>query len=499
MQLLLAFTPILLILIGIVVLKKPAWIVSVIALTYTIVLAMLSFNEGIDLPGIGAQSYSGIVSALQTMFLVWGAFSLLELMISSGGINTIKVTIGSFTNDRRVQVILIAFCFGTFVEGVTGAGAPAALLAPFLLVLGFPPITAAAACLIANGMSPSFGGAGVPTIIGMGGITAEPYNMDLNSIVAGTGLFHMAGALLIPIVIMLVIFGRKSLKGMWGYILVSGGSMAITMFLVTYFMGPEFPSFITGIVGTAISVLYLHFIKVKPNPEFANDVDLAMKTELSVGKSFLPYVLVSVMLPVVRFSVPLQYLLMVGYSTWIGMVLHICVLISAIALGCFRKWLGCVVTALKKILAAAAAMCALLALSNIMNYSGMMSIIAGSMASAAGQAYPIIAVIIGSLGAFITGSNLGSNRLFAPMHVDAGMLLHINPVMLAAANNGGGALGNMICTNNIIAVNATLDLKNSEGEVLARTIKAWLILAIVYGGLAMLYCHLLFPEFKWAW
>lgn len=499
MQLLLATTPIILILIGIVVLKKPAWIVSLIALAYTVALAMLAFGEGIDMAGIFATSKKGVISALQTMFLVWSAFSLLELMITSGSMDKIKVTIGSFTNDRRVQVILIAFCFGTFIEGVTGAGAPAALLAPFLLGLGFPALTAAAACLIANGMSPSFGGAGVPTIIGMGGITGEPYNIPLQDIVAMTGRFHLVAAIAIPIVVLIVIFGRKSLKGMWGFLLVVGISMAISMFLVSNYMGPEFSSFLTGIVGTIVAIVYLRTAKVAPNPEFANDVDLTLKSNVSTLKAFMPYILVSIMLPVVRFSVPLQYLLKVGYATWIGMVIHVCVFVSSIVLGCTNKYLGCIFKALKKIAFAAIAMCALLAMSNTMNYSGMMKLIAQSMANVAGQFYPFVAVLIGSLGAFITGSNLGSNSLFAPMHVDAGMMLKINPVILAAANNGGGALGNMICTNNIIAVNATLDLKNSEGAVLGRTIKAWLLLAVIYGGLALLYAHVMFPDFRWVW
>ncbi|MGF6990185.1 L-lactate permease [Lachnospiraceae bacterium PF1-21] len=490
MQLLLATTPILIVLIGIVVLKKPTWIVSLIAFAYTFILAITAFKK--DVAEIGATTQSAVISALQVGFLVWGAFALLELMTVSTGMNRIKITVGTLTKDTRVQAVLIAFCLGTFIEGATGNGAPAAILAPFLLGLGFQPILAAAACLICNGMSPCFGGAGVPTIAGMGGITDK---VELSNLVAMTGRFLMIGIIFIPAVMLLVLFGKKSLKGMWGYLAAICITMSLSMFLVSNFIGAELADMVTGVVGVIVSVIYIKVIGVKDQEEYTNKTSLDIETKVSTLKAFSPYILLLILLPAVRFSFPLSALTKYGYATWIALVIHLVVFISSLILGCGKEFLKCEINGLRKLIKPIIALCALFALANITNTAGMMSLIAQSIATVAGPIYPAAAVVIGALGAFMTGSCLGSNRLFAPMHIEAASSLGINKVVSATASSAGAALGNMICPNNVIAVNATLELKNSEGVVMKRTVKAFVIMSIIYAGLALLYTYVLFPGF----
>lgn len=490
MKLILALIPIIIVLVGIVVLKKPTWIVSIIAMLLSGIIALLFFNT--DMSTIVKTTGDGVYSALQTCFQLWSAFALLELMIVSTGMERMKMTISKLTTDKRVQIVMIAFCVGVFMEGATGSGAPAAILAPFLLGLGYEPIFAAAACLIGNGLPPCFGGAGVPTIAGMAGITDR---VPLAGIVAMEGRFLSVGIFFVPVIMLVVLYGKKSLKGLWGYLLTITVLMSATMFAISNFVGPEVADLVTGTVGTIASVIFIKFVGVSEDKDFEIQADYNAKTTQTAFKAFFPYLLTLIALPVVRFSFPLSVLTRYGYPTWIGLVVHGVVLVSSIVMGCADKFIQCEINGLKKLVFAIIALCAMFSLANICNTSGMMSLIAQAIAGIAGKAYPAAAVIVGAFGAFMTGSCLGSNRMFAPMHLDATTALGINSIVSICGSSVGACAGNMICPNNVIAVNATLELKNAESVVMSRTVKAFVILILVYVLLALLYSYILFPNF----
>lgn len=138
-------------------------------------------------------------------------------------------------------------------------------------------------------------------------------------------------------------------------------------------------------------------------------------------------------------------------------------------------------------------MASLVALSNLMKTSGMLSVIATVIADLLGPVYPAIAVIIGSLGSFVAGTTTGSNILFAPMHYEACTILGFNIPLVFAAQSAGGALGNMICTNNVVAVCATVGFKGEEGTIMRKVFKPICILWLLYCLLALLYAYVLFP------
>ncbi len=127
--------------------------------------------------------------------------------------------------------------------------------------------------------------------------------------------------------------------------------------------------------------------------------------------------------------------------------------------------------------------------------TGMMTIIASSIAGTAGVLYPAAAVLIGASGSFVTGTGLGSNIMFAPMHVDAAEMLGLNPVVVFAGQNAGGSLGNMVCPNNVVSACATVNIIGQEGEVLRRSIAVFAVLLLMYMCLGMVYAHILFPYF----
>jgi L-lactate permease len=158
----------------------------------------------------------------------------------------------------------------------------------------------------------------------------------------------------------------------------------------------------------------------------------------------------------------------------------------------FSKFLSYASTAFKKVIPALIAMCSLLAVSDIMVKTGMMKILASSLAPVAGSFYPMLAVAVGALGSFMTGTNLGSNIMFGPMHVQAAVALGQNPVTVFAAQNVGGAIGNMICPNNVVAVATTVGILGQEGLLMRRVFPAFFVFLLTYGCIAILYTHLLF-------
>ncbi|MBR4945005.1 MAG: L-lactate permease, partial [Peptococcaceae bacterium] len=142
MTALLAISPILLVLIGMTILKKPAMMVAPVAMVYTWVVSMVFFGAGADL--VIAQTKSGIMEGLKIILLIFSAFTILKVMTKTGAIEKVKAVLADITDDRRAQLIIIAVMFAIFLEGAAGAGSPAAIAAPFLVGLGFNPVTAAA-------------------------------------------------------------------------------------------------------------------------------------------------------------------------------------------------------------------------------------------------------------------------------------------------------------------------------------------------------------------
>ena len=158
----------------------------------------------------------------------------------------------------------------------------------------------------------------------------------------------------------------------------------------------------------------------------------------------------------------------------------------------FAKYAG---QAFLQVIPAMVAMCTLLAMSKVRVNVGMMKILADCLASLGRGGYPFIAVAIGTLGAFMTGTALGSNIMFGPMHVQAAISLNQNPITVFAGQNSGGAIGNMICPHNVIAVATTVGELGNEGQIMRRVFPSWFIMFILYGLIALLYTHYLFPNF----
>ena len=303
MQVFLAVSPILVVLIGMVGLKKSAMYVGPVAMLYSMIVGAGFFHAtGTAL----VQSFSeGIIEGLQIICLIYAAFTMLTLMIGTGAMDKIKQVIAGITSDRRLHVVIIAMMLGIFLEGAAGAGTPAAIAAPFLVGLGFHPIEAATASLICNSVPVSWGGAGVTTIMGSAGV--RDY-MSIAQASAMVGRIHMIGAIILPFLLVIAIFGKKALKGIAPILFYGGVITSITLFIFSNFIGPEVTGMSTGLIGILAMVFLLKRVKYEVPEEFLYAVsdELNVEINLSPAKALSPYIILLIMLPAVHILFPSQ-------------------------------------------------------------------------------------------------------------------------------------------------------------------------------------------------
>ena len=187
-----------------------------------------------------------------------------------------------------------------------------------------------------------------------------------------------------------------------------------------------------------------------------------------------------------------------GYIVWVDVVILICGLLGALTLGVkLRQYAAICKKTIAHVMPVMVTMSSLLVVSYVMqsDRTGMMNLLASDVARAVGRFYPAAAVLIGASGSFITGTGLGSNIMFADMHMQAAASLGMNPITIFAGQNAGASLGNLICPNNTVAACATVDQIGNENQVMKRTLPAFAIILVTYMALCMLYTCVLFPNY----
>lgn len=502
-----ALSPILVVLVGILGFKQSAKRVSPIALVWTLILAFTYFNVtgasfADNVKTLDPLVWKGIKEGLKIVLMVFGAFTILNLLRETGAIDDVKSTIARISDDRRVQLIVIGMMLPIFLEGAAGAGAPAAIAAPFLVALGFDPVTSIAVALLGDATPASWGGAGLTTINGGAALVdAGLSTVSLNA--AMVGRFHMFGVLIIPFIMVGMVFGKKGFKGAVPYLCFAGVSTCAVMFLLSNFVGAEVTSMGTGLISMLLSLAYVKLVGVRTPEEFRHHA-AAQQRKYSAFRAMSPYIYMLVLLPLVRYGFPavvpngFAVMCTFGYIFWVDVVILVCGMLGAATLGVSVKQYRAVCSrTVGNVLPVLITMGSLLIVSYIMQSptTGMMNLLTSDIAAVVGRFYPAAAVLIGSSGAFITGTGLGSNIMFAQMHIDAAASLGMNPITIFAGQNAGASLGNLICPNNTVAACATVDAIGRENEVMKHTLRAFAIVLALYMVLAMLYTCVLFPNY----
>ncbi len=237
--------------------KVAGHIASLITLGIALVIAIVAFHMPVQL-----ASLSALYGALQGLFpigwIVLNAVFLYNISVRAGSFAIVRDTIESITVDRRLQALLIAFCFGAFLEGAAGFGAPVAITAGMLVGLGFDKLYAAGICLIANTAPVAFGGIGI-AVITAGTVTGIDPNL-ISRMVAHQLPFIAA---IIPIWLVMIISGWRGTRAIWPALLVTGGSYAITMYATATYLGPMLPDILSAVVSITALVVLLRFWQPK--------------------------------------------------------------------------------------------------------------------------------------------------------------------------------------------------------------------------------------------
>ncbi|NOI56045.1 L-lactate permease [Vibrio coralliilyticus] len=546
---LVAFSPIVVAAILLVGLNWPAKRAMPVAFGLTVVIALFFWD--MSTTRVLASIFQGLGITVSVLWIVFGAIFLLNTLKHTGAISTIRNGFTNISPDRRVQAIIIAWCFGSFIEGASGFGTPAAIAAPLLVAIGFPALAAVLMGMMIQSTPVSFGAVGTPIIVGVNkgldthniteALVANGSNWDayLQQITSSVALIHAFVGTLIPVLMamMLTRFFGKNRSWTEGldilpFAIFAGLAFTIPYALTGVFLGAEFPSLIGGLVGLAIvvSAAKRGFLVPKSTWDFEDEkkwpaewlgslkIDLADSKDkpMSMVMAWLPYVLLAVVLVASRVSAEFKAMLRsvslsfgnilgeAGISTAIQplylpggilvFVALIAVLLQARSATPLTKAFS---ESSKTLIGAGFVLVFTIPMVRIFINSGINGADLASMpvttanfaAGLVGEAFPALSATVGALGAFIAGSNTVSNMMFSQFQFEVAQTLSISSAVVVALQAVGAAAGNMIAIHNVVAASATVGLLGREGATLRKTVIPTFYYLVVTGviGLVAIY------------
>jgi len=499
-----AALPIAAVLIGLGVLRRPAWQASLAGLVVAYLVAVGVWAMPSDL-AIRAIANGAVFALWPVMWIVFNAMFLYNIAYASGRFDAFRRwTLEHLPNDRRVVLVAIGFCFGALLEGVAGFGTPVAITSSLLILVGFPPLEALVFVLIFNTAPVAFGALGAPVTV-LGAVTGLPA-ATLGAMI-GRQLPFMA--LLLPFYVMFVYGGLRSVAALWPVLLVAGGSFALSQFVASNYIDYSLTDVLAS-MGSLIATLgFLTVWKPRPDPEFAIARDaIAVQDVSDVPKwqGWIPWVVVAVVVILwTSFGVFKYDQLAIPWpgldkaisitlyndkpyaAVWTfqplasGTGIFVAAILTAILCGvgpfrlieAFSRTVG-------QIWLAVITVCLIVGLAYLMNYSGLAYTLGLGVASV-GALFVLLSPFLGWIAVFLSGSDTSGNALFGNLQVVAANRLHLSPVLFAASNSSGGVMGKMISPQNIATGVSVTSLKGQEGVVFARTFPHSVILTFIFG------------------
>jgi lactate permease len=501
-------------------------------------LAVAIFGFGMPLKAAAAAAGMGACFGMLPIgWIVLPAVFLFHLTVRTGQFEVVKRSVAAVSPDRRIQALLIAFSFGTFLEGAAGFGTPVAISAALMIGIGFSPLHAAVLSLIANTAPVAFGSLGTPivTLSRFAGIDEM-----LISQMAGRQLPLFS--LLIPVWLVWIMGGFRAVRGCWPAILVSGGSFAVFQFLAANYHGPTLVGVGGGMTSLVALTVFLRFWQPRevwrfpeePPHEQASDLRPltrrevihawmpwvllsltiftwgwpAVKTALNGGTAEHPNVLAGISRP--RWEVPgLHNQVLRSYPVvpqpeaekaiyelnWLsttGTAIFLAAILSAVWLRIgVREFAAEFLRTVVKMRFALMTIACMLAVASTSRYSGSDATL-GLAFTKTGWLYPFFAPMLGWLGVALTGSDTSSNALFGSLQRITAEQLHMNPVLIVASNSTGGVMGKMIDAQSIVVAAVATEQSGHEGQILRFVFPHSLVLATLIGLLTLLQAYV-FP------
>ena len=496
-----------------------------LTLLLSLLVAIFAFRMPADM-ALAAAGYGFLYGLWPIAWIIVAAVFLYKLTVQSGQFEVIRASVLSLTEDQRLQVLLIGFCFGAFLEGAAGFGAPVAITAALLVGLGFNPLYAAGLCLIANTAPVAFGALGIPIIV-----AGQVTGIDAFKIGAMAGRQLPLLSVFVPFWLVFIMDGWRGVRETWPAALVAGLSFAVTQYLTSNFIGPELPDITSALVSLVSLAL---FLKVwSPAPSTAQlagaSVGAAVVTAparqaspYSMGailKAWSPFLILTLLVTVWTLK-PFKALFAAGGSlySWVwstpiphldqlvmkaapivaaptvmpavfkldplsatGTAIFLSALLSMLVLR-IRPSIGITtfLSTVKELRWPILSIGMVLAFAFVTNYSGMSSTLALVLAGT-GAAFPFFSPFLGWLGVFLTGSDTSSNALFSSLQATTAHQIGVNDTLLVAANTSGGVTGKMISPQSIAVACAATGLVGKESDLFRFTLKHSLFFAALVG------------------
>ncbi|WP_413377478.1 L-lactate permease [Alkalihalobacillus sp. 1P02AB] len=523
---LLAVIPIITVFFFLVILRWPAKHAMPIAFVVTGIIAFFVWETPFNV--IAAASMKGLSTAIEVLFIVFGSVLLLNTLKQSGAINTIRQGFIDISPDRRIQAVIICWLFGSFLEGAAGWGAPAAIVAPLLVAIGFPALAAVMVALILQSTPVSYGAVGTPILSGVQsglagaenvaaevaslGMTMDEYARMIGGQVA---IIHGIIGILIPLFMVTMLtffFGEKrNLRAgfeVLPFTLFAGISFTIPSMLVANLLGPEFPSLLGGLIGLAIVIPLAKkgFLMPKStwnfkkesewDPEWTGSLKAEPLTAPTVSgfKAWLPYIVMAIILVVTRINV-------LPFGNWLktleisftnvfdseisfastplflpGFIMVVTSLFAYILYSmnknsygrAFKESSGMIAKAAPALLFAVPMVQVFINSGAGTELASMPIVLAEYVSNLAGGMWPLFAPVVGALGAFVAGSNTVSNMMFSLFQFSTADNIGLNPAFIVALQAVGGAAGNLICVHNVVSASATAGIVGKEGLLIRR-------------------------------
>jgi lactate permease len=517
---LVAAIPVFVLLVLLGILRRPAWLASLYGLAAAAIIALAAYGMHVG-KLISAVGYGAAFGLFPIGWVVFTAILLYNITVETGKFQIVKDSVGSLTEDRRLQALLIAFAFGAFIEGAAGFGTPVAVSAAMLTGLGFSPFYAAGICLLANTAPVAFGSIATP-ILTLAGIT----NLPLDRLSAGVGRICAPVSLIVPAYLVLVMGGWVALRGVLPAAVVCGVAFAGTQFLVSNFIGPQLTDILSSLAALGALVLLFKLWKPRDDFQFDKHTSAHVVPPRHTGRELLlawgPYILLVIfvllwgykplqaklnavsfsfswpglhntilrMPPVVNKPAPYGAVFAFNWLSAPGTACLFAAIMSAILLGMpSAQFLRVLRNTVRQLLFAELTIAAVLALAFLMNYSGATATL-GLAFAATGALFPFFSALLGWLGVFLTGSDTAANALFGNLQVITAGKLNMDPVLMAASNSAGGVMGKMISLQSIAVASAATAMKaEDEGRLFRFTLRHSILLASVIGLIVVFFTY----------
>ncbi len=497
-----------------------------VAATWTVIIALIVALLFYKMPltaALASVLYGFFYGLWPIAWIIIAAVFVYKISVKTGQFDIIRASVLSVTPDQRIQMLIVGFAFGAFLEGAAGFGAPVAITAALLVVLGFRPLYAAGLCLIVNTAPVAFGAMGIPILVA-GQVTG------LDSFEIGQMVGRQLPFLTIIVLfwIMAIMDGLRGIKETWPAVLVAGGSFAIAQFLSSNFLGPELPDIISSLVSLVCLTLFLkrwqpvHIFRFDNTPYQNTDSSpLSRSQVIRAWSPFLfltatvtlwslppfktlfapggtlhdlvitvpvPYLdkLIARMPPVVSEATAYAAVFKFDWFSATGTAILFAALLSVIWLK--MKPSDAVSTfgsTLKELALPVYSIGMVLAFAFISNYSGLSSTLALALAQT-GSAFTFFSPFLGWLDVFLTGSDTSSNALFASLQATAAHQIGVSDILMVAANTTGGVTGKMISPQSIAIACAATGLVGKESELFRFTVKHSLIFTCIVGVITSL-------------